>query len=41
MCRDTATTVREAGPWSQVDLHPLQGEPWFYTMPHIIGVLTK
>ncbi|KAL1835592.1 hypothetical protein VTJ49DRAFT_6350 [Mycothermus thermophilus] len=41
MARDTASYLREAGPWSQVDVHPLEGEPWFYTMPHIIGVLTK
>lgn len=41
MGRDTAKWLREAGPWSDVDLCQLQDEPWYYTMPHIIGVLTK
>ena len=41
MTRDTAKYLREAGPWSDVDLCPVEGELWFYSMPHIIGVLTK
>ncbi|KAK3307893.1 S-adenosyl-L-methionine-dependent methyltransferase [Chaetomium strumarium] len=41
MCRDTGKWLREAGPWSEVDLCPLKSEPWYHTMPHIIGVLTK
>ena len=41
MCRETGKWLREAGPWSQVDVHPLADEPWYYTMPHVIGVLTK
>ncbi|KAL2269183.1 hypothetical protein VTJ83DRAFT_4029 [Remersonia thermophila] len=39
--RDTGRYLREAGPWSHVDLHPLAGEQWFFTLPSIIGVLTK
>ncbi|KAK4237768.1 S-adenosyl-L-methionine-dependent methyltransferase [Achaetomium macrosporum] len=41
MRRDTAKWLREAGPWSEVDLCQLEGEPWYFTMPHIIGILTK
>lgn len=41
MARDTAKFLREAGPWSDIDLCPLADEPWYFTMPHIIGVLTK
>ncbi|KAK3296731.1 S-adenosyl-L-methionine-dependent methyltransferase [Chaetomium fimeti] len=41
MCRDTGKWLREAAPWSDVDLHRMEGEAWYFTMPHIIGVLTK
>lgn len=41
MGRETGTWLKEAGPWSNVDVHQLEGEPWYFTMPHIIGVLTK
>ncbi|KAL2262455.1 hypothetical protein VTK26DRAFT_1239 [Humicola hyalothermophila] len=41
MTRDTAKYLREAGPWSDSDLFPLADEPWYFTMPHIIGVLRK
>lgn len=41
MSRDTEKWVKEAGPWSEIDLCPLAGEPWYFTMPHTIGVLTK
>ncbi len=41
MTRDTAKWLKAAGPWSEIDLHQLEGEPWHFTMPHIIGVLTK
>ncbi|KAK4040300.1 S-adenosyl-L-methionine-dependent methyltransferase [Parachaetomium inaequale] len=41
MCRDTGKWLKEAGPWSKVDLCQLEGEPWYFTMPHVIGVLTK
>ena len=41
MTRDTAKWLKAVGPWSEIDLHQLEGEPWHFTMPHIIGVLTK
>ncbi|KAK4188044.1 S-adenosyl-L-methionine-dependent methyltransferase [Podospora australis] len=41
MCRDTPKWLREAGPWSEIDLCEPVGSPWYQTMPHIIGVLTK
>lgn len=41
MCRDTGKWLKEAGPWSQVDLCRVDGEEWYFTMPHVIGVLTK
>ncbi|KAK4138934.1 hypothetical protein BT67DRAFT_446931 [Trichocladium antarcticum] len=41
MGRDTGKWLREAGPWRKIDLCPLENEPWYYTMPHVIGVLTK
>ncbi|KAL2146202.1 hypothetical protein VTI28DRAFT_4781 [Corynascus sepedonium] len=41
MCRDTGKWLKEAAPWSEVDLCQLDGEPWYFTMPHVIGVLTK
>jgi hypothetical protein len=41
MGRDTLKWLKEAGPWSDADLHQLQDEPWYFTMPHIFGVLTK
>ncbi|KAK0720910.1 S-adenosyl-L-methionine-dependent methyltransferase [Lasiosphaeris hirsuta] len=39
--RDTATTLREAGPWSLIDLSQPPQEPWFSSLPHIYGILTK
>lgn len=39
--RDTGRYLREAGPWSNVDLSPLAGELWFQSVPHVVGVLTK
>ena len=41
MGRDTGKWLREAGPWSDIDLCSLADEAWYFTMPHIIGVLTK
>jgi len=41
MGRETGKWLKEAGPWSDVDVCQLEGEPWYFTMPHIIGVLTK
>ncbi|KAK3377709.1 S-adenosyl-L-methionine-dependent methyltransferase [Podospora didyma] len=39
--RDTGKWLREAGPWSVVDLTEPIGQPWFIPLPHVIGVLTK
>ena len=41
MTRDTEKWLKEAGPWSNVDVRMLEGEPWYFTMPHLIGVLSK
>ncbi|AEO63609.1 uncharacterized protein THITE_2109111 [Thermothielavioides terrestris NRRL 8126] len=41
MGRDTAKWLREAGPWSEVDLAPPEDDQWYHTLPHVIGVLTK
>ena len=39
--RETEKWLREAGPWSDIDLEHPDEEPWFSTLPHVIGVLTK
>ncbi|CAK7234385.1 hypothetical protein SCUCBS95973_008917 [Sporothrix curviconia] len=39
--RDTGRYLREAAPWSKVDLSPLANELWFQAVPHVVGVLTK
>ncbi|CAK7201005.1 hypothetical protein SEUCBS139899_003706 [Sporothrix eucalyptigena] len=39
--RDTGRYLREAAPWSNVDLSPLANELWFQAVPHVVGVLTK
>ncbi|KAK3325795.1 S-adenosyl-L-methionine-dependent methyltransferase [Apodospora peruviana] len=39
--RDTGKWLREAGTWSEIDLEHPEGEPWFATIPHVVGVLTK
>ncbi|CAK7209443.1 hypothetical protein SBRCBS47491_000445 [Sporothrix bragantina] len=39
--RDTGRYLREAGPWSNVNLSPVVSEPWFQCVPHDVGVLTK
>lgn len=41
LCRDTEKALREAGPWSKVDLKQPPEEPWHATIPHIFGILTK
>lgn len=33
--------LREAGPWTKIDLEQPKGEPWYHPLPHILGVLTK
>ncbi|KAK0727012.1 S-adenosyl-L-methionine-dependent methyltransferase [Lasiosphaeria miniovina] len=39
--RDTGKWIKEAGPWSNVDLTAPHGQPWFHVLPHVIGILTK
>ncbi|KAK3681435.1 S-adenosyl-L-methionine-dependent methyltransferase [Podospora appendiculata] len=39
--RDTAKWLNEAGPWSDVDLVHPENTPWYHTVPHTIGILTK
>ncbi|KAJ4361488.1 hypothetical protein N0V95_001825 [Ascochyta clinopodiicola] len=34
-------TLREAGPWSKTDFKQPPEEPWYQTVPHILGTLTK
>ncbi|KAH8893520.1 hypothetical protein GQ53DRAFT_117471 [Thozetella sp. PMI_491] len=41
ICRDTGRYLRESGPWHEVDLEQPPQEPWFHTLPHIYGTLTK
>ena len=39
--RDTGRYLREAGPWTDVDLAQPPKEQWHQTVPHIYGILTK
>ncbi|KAK1836025.1 S-adenosyl-L-methionine-dependent methyltransferase [Podospora conica] len=39
--RDTVNYLLEAGEWSDIDLLQPPQEPWFNTVPHICGTLTK
>ncbi|KAA8634230.1 hypothetical protein SMACR_05544 [Sordaria macrospora] len=39
--RDTARYLKEAGPWTDVDLAQPPKEQWHQTVPHIYGILTK
>ncbi|KAI0390426.1 S-adenosyl-L-methionine-dependent methyltransferase [Xylariaceae sp. FL0594] len=41
ICRPTEKTLRSAGPWTKVDVAHLPDEPWYGTLPHILGVFTK
>ncbi|KAG8169057.1 hypothetical protein KVR01_001806 [Diaporthe batatas] len=41
LCRNTPRMLREAGPWTKIDLEQPGGEPWYHPLPHILGVLTK
>lgn len=41
LLRDTSQYLREAGPWSKIDLAQPITEPWYHAVPHIVGVLTK
>jgi SAM-dependent methyltransferase len=39
--RDTGRSLREAGPWSEVDLVFREKDDWCSVCPHIFGTLTK
>jgi SAM-dependent methyltransferase len=39
--RDIGKWLREAGPWSDIDLAYREGDPWFHTLPRVLGILTK
>lgn len=39
--RETGLYLREAGPWSNVDLAQPVAEPWCHVVPHVLGILTK
>ncbi|KAJ9156269.1 Methyltransferase [Pleurostoma richardsiae] len=39
--RETGKWLREAGPWTSVDLAQPVQEPWWHCVPHITGTLTK
>ncbi|KAJ4337084.1 hypothetical protein N0V87_004937 [Didymella glomerata] len=41
LCRDTERSLREAGPWSKIDITQPPIEPWHAVVPHIFGTLTK
>ncbi|KAI2640297.1 S-adenosyl-L-methionine-dependent methyltransferase [Xylaria nigripes] len=41
LCRDTEKSLREAGPWASIDLGQPPAEPWYHSVPHILGVFTK
>ena len=39
--RDTGKWLKEAGPWSKVDLKQPEDETPYDMVPHVMGVLTK
>ncbi|KAI0896535.1 S-adenosyl-L-methionine-dependent methyltransferase [Annulohypoxylon nitens] len=41
LCRPTEKTIREAGPWEKIDVARPPIEPWYGTVPHMLGVFTK
>ncbi|KAF3344446.1 hypothetical protein VD0002_g9721 [Verticillium dahliae] len=41
LCRDTETALKNAGEWQSFELAQPPEEPWYHTLPHILGVLTK
>ncbi|KAI0875682.1 S-adenosyl-L-methionine-dependent methyltransferase [Hypoxylon argillaceum] len=41
LCRQTGKSLREAGPWTSIDLQQPVTEQWHHCVPHIQGVLTK
>ncbi|KAI1100968.1 S-adenosyl-L-methionine-dependent methyltransferase [Jackrogersella minutella] len=41
LCRPTEKTLREAGPWEKIDVGQPPIEPWYQSVPHILGVFVK
>ncbi|KAI1308461.1 S-adenosyl-L-methionine-dependent methyltransferase [Xylaria venustula] len=41
LMRQTEETIRETGPWSDIDVGQPVDEMWFSTVPHVLGVFTK
>ncbi|RYO85157.1 hypothetical protein DL764_009224 [Monosporascus ibericus] len=41
LCRPTVEWLREAGPWSHIDVGQPPHEEWYHAIPHQLGVFTK
>ncbi|KAI1140254.1 S-adenosyl-L-methionine-dependent methyltransferase [Hypoxylon sp. FL0543] len=41
LCRQTEKTLREAGPWENIDVGQPPPVLWYQTLPHVMGVFTK
>ncbi|KAI0472760.1 S-adenosyl-L-methionine-dependent methyltransferase [Xylariaceae sp. FL0804] len=41
LCRPTEQTLREAGPWSKIDVGQPPEECWYTFLPHVTGVFIK
>ncbi|KAI1428635.1 S-adenosyl-L-methionine-dependent methyltransferase [Xylaria sp. FL1777] len=41
LCRPTEKTLRETGPWASIDVAQPPEEPWYSSVPHVLGVFTK
>ncbi|KAI0110821.1 S-adenosyl-L-methionine-dependent methyltransferase [Nemania sp. FL0031] len=41
LCRQTGKSLKEAGPWTSIDIGQPPAEPWYQLVPHILGVYTK
>ncbi|KAI1128824.1 S-adenosyl-L-methionine-dependent methyltransferase [Nemania abortiva] len=41
LCRQTGKSLKEAGPWTSIDIGQPPTEPWYQLVPHILGVYTK
>ncbi|KAI0601344.1 S-adenosyl-L-methionine-dependent methyltransferase [Biscogniauxia sp. FL1348] len=41
LCRRTEKILRDAGPWSRIEVGQPPAEQWHHCLPHILGVFTK
>ncbi|KAI1332799.1 S-adenosyl-L-methionine-dependent methyltransferase [Xylariaceae sp. FL0255] len=41
LCRPTEKSLRAAGPWTSINIGQPPAEPWYHTLPHVLGVFTK